>query len=510
MGAPSIRQAGVTIIVFTLVVKIFGLIREMVVAANYGTSQIVDVYLAGITIPAMIGTVLSQTLPNAFVPIFSSGQENGGGGTRTAFVLVALSSCAAVALWFLARPVASLTSSGFLASAREETIIVLRITAASMAFATIEALLRSRLLAQKRFAYSSSAGLWPSVAMIVAITAHPEGGARTLAWGFIAGSVASAAWNLTAYVFRRGELPRLARPEMPATPMFREGLWVTAVIVLGSTGLLYTLLDRYLASFLDEGSIAALQYANLVASQPVGIYGIAIGTAVLPYLSAKVAEGTVDAARQIFDRAIRWVLVGSVPVAVLIGVLGDDIVTILFERGAFDASSRSATGVLLIPYGFWLIPSVLMPVMLRMYYATFRWRPIMVAVIGGLAVKAVLSFWWVGRYGALGLVGASAGAAILMVLVLVSALPREIIRGIWSPWIRLLAVLAILSFVGVAAGYYLPGVLSIAGGKERAVVRVVAGTAISLGLIVFLGPRLQIGEAARLREWISGRHLRRR
>jgi len=509
MGTPSIRQAGITVIIFAISVKVFGLAREMIVAAHYGTSQIVDVYLAGITIPAMVGTVLIQTLPNAFVPLFTGGPKNRRGRTRAAFSLVAISGLIAATLWFLAEPAASLTSSGFSAAARAETVIILRIVAAAVAMATIEALMRSRLLAQKRFVHSGIAGWWTSAAMVIAIVLHPEGGARTLAWGYVVGSLMAAVWNLMPYVLRRRRSPRTEHAVSEPISSSGEGYWVAAVIFLGCTGLFYTLLDRYLASFLGEGSIAALQYANLVASQPVAIYGIAIGTAVFPYLSKKIAESDSNAVRQIIDRAIRWALVGGVPVAIWIGVLGDEIVSILFERGAFGASSRSATGLLLVPYGFWLVPAVLAPVLLRVYYAMFCWRPILTAVLAGLFVKVVLSLWWVENFGVLGLVAATAAAATATIFVLLSALPREFMERNWVHWGQLFITLAGLSLAGAITGFYLPDVLSITEWGGRAVLRVVAGVVLSLGLGLSLGPRLHIDEVKRLRAWIAGRLLRR-
>ncbi len=509
MGTPSIRQAGITVVLFAISVKVIGLIREMIIAAHFGTSHVVDIYLAGITIPSLIGAVMSQTLPNAFVPLFLGKQNTGRGNTRAAITLITLLGSVAVALWFLAKPAALLTSDGFSAAAQAETIIILKIAAAAVALATIEALFRSRLLAQKRFVYTSAAGLWTSLSMVVAIALYPEGGARTLAWGFIAGSLTVAIWNVLPFVLRRGGSPPTEQSEAHPIKSSGEGSWITTVILLGSTGLLYTLLDRYLASFLDVGSIAAIQYANLVASQPVAIYGIAIGTAIFPFLSRHVAEGDDTAVGQIIDRAIRWALVGSIPVAIWIGVLGDEIVSLLYERGAFGAASRAATGRLLVAYGFWLVPAVLTPVLLRLYYSMFRWRPILVAVLTGLVVKIVLSLWLVGDLGALGLVTATAAAAISMVFILLAALPRDITRRRWNRWGRLFITLAGLSFAGAILGFYLPHIIMISEWREVVILRVAGGVVLSLGLGLLLGPRLQIDEVRRLREWVSGRRLRR-
>ncbi len=507
MNTPSIRQAGLTVVIFTIATKFIGFFREVVVAGYYGTSQVVDIYLAGITIPLLIRTVLGQALPNAFIPLFTRENTHGGGSKRTAFFLLIILGVVAAILWIAAKPLALLTSGGFSGNAQREVMVIFRIATGAIVLTAVESIFRSRLLARKRFVYTSLAGLWLSSSMIAAVILYPGGGARTLVWGFLSGSMITVIWYLIPCLRHR---PTAESPPPAQSRQFgSEGRWVTAVLFLGSIGALYTFVDRHLASFLGEGSIAAIQYANLLVSQPVAICGIAIGLAAFPYLSSKVAEGDTSAITRILDRAFRWTLIGSIPIAVWLGVFGDEIVSVLFERGAFDIVSRESTGALLIPYSIWLVPVALTSVLLRVYYASFRWRPILLAALTGLAVKTSLSFMLVNNYDAAGLVAASAAAAISTLAVLFIALSPGYRRGTWSGWLRLAIFLTGVSFIGAFAGISLVEVFSISSWGARAVSRVAAGVILSFGLGILLGRPLRIAEVSRVYNWFSRRRLRR-
>jgi len=509
VGQSSIRQAGITLVVFTIAVKIIGLVKEMVLAANFGTSQIVDIYLAGITVPSILNTIITWALPDAFVPLFSAERNTRRSTSSAAYALIAMMAAISVSLWIMAKPLASLTGSGFSADARAATIVIAKIAAFSVFASTIEALFHSRLLAQKRFAYAGMGGIWISVAMIAAIVAYPAGGARTLAWGYVAGVILAAVWNLWPYIFPRRSALSEGSCGIHRQPYKSAGRWVVIVFLLSCTGQLYILLDRYLASFLAEGSIAVLNFAALVASQPVAIYGLAIGIAVQPFLPEKVIENDLHASRQIVERAMRWVLIGSVPSAVLMGILGDEIVSLLFERGVFDASSRSSTGVLLLPYAVWLLPAMVNTVLTRVSYAMFRWRPILIAEMIGLIIKASLSIILVGSLGAFGLVTATAIAAMSSMVTLIIGTPGLITKRNWVTWGQLLAVLFALSAAGTVLAYYLPVVLSLTSWRETAVMRIAAAVLLNLVLLTGLGPRLRIAEFVKLQSWLANRVRRR-
>lgn len=502
MSPPSLRRAGLIVLAFAVAGKVVGLVREMVVAATYGTSQVVDIYLAAIAIPAVIATVLSQALPNAFVPLFVGTQKLQRQGRRHAGLLCGAMILLSLAVWFAASPLAALTSGGFSLPLQWEVTVILQIASLSIGLATIEAIGRSRLLAKKRFLQSGASGLWPSLAMIVALILHPEGGSRTLIWGLVTGGGVAALWNFLPLsrrpVVPTGENEQHAAKTSPST----GGGWIYAVIGVSATGALYILIDRYFGSFLAEGSIAALQYANLIASQSVAICGLALGTAVLPFLSEAFHRADSRVVGQIVDRAVRWALLGSIPAAVWLVFFGDEIVTVLFERGAFDADSRSLTGSILRIYGVWVVPAVLSSVVGRIFYAARRWQPTLLAVLAGVAVKFVLSLFLVGTWGVGGLAAASAAGALVGAAVLLILLPNISAAISRSGWLRYAAALLAVFSVGALGAEVAKSFTSGFNGMTHAVLQLSVGVGLGGGLLLAFGDRLGVYQVARFRVWL--------
>jgi len=143
MTDTSLRRAGLILIAAAVFAKIVGFVREAVIAGTYGTSHTVDVYLAGMTLPAMAATIVFHSIPNAFVPLFSEAGR-AANVRRQAWGVLGVMCLISACMWFLAGRVASLTSIGFSSNLRSETIVVLRITSLAVALATIEAVVASQ------------------------------------------------------------------------------------------------------------------------------------------------------------------------------------------------------------------------------------------------------------------------------------------------------------------------------------------------------------------------------
>ena len=107
MSEPSVRRAGITVLAFVIGGKAIGFLREVVIAGTYGTSQIVDVYLAAVTIPALINGILYQALPNAFIPLFARTGHNQGSTQRVAWGVLAAMASVSAGLWLFAVPIAA-------------------------------------------------------------------------------------------------------------------------------------------------------------------------------------------------------------------------------------------------------------------------------------------------------------------------------------------------------------------------------------------------------------------
>jgi len=506
MTDTSLRRAGLILIATTVLAKIVGFLREAVIAATYGTSHTVDVYLAAMTLPAMVATIVFHSVPNAFVPLFSESHRHGQ-ARRQAWGVLGVMCLLSACVWLLAEPIASLTNSGFPVALRSETVVVLRITAGAIALATIEALTRSRLLARRRFLRPGLSLIWQSVVMIIAVWLYPDGGPRTLAWGFVAGSAAAALWNLLPTGLFRKKSPEVSDPATRAPLQSSIGLWVPIVLLADSIPQLYGLVDRHLGSYLAEGSIAALQYANLIAVLPISICGLTLGTAIFPFLSAAIQAKDKERAGDILDKAVRWSLILVVPVMIWLVFFRQEITGLLYERGAFNQESCLLTASTLMMYALGLIPNVLMAIFAKVFYSSRRWGPVMLSAAVSVVVKCVLSLWWVERHGTTGLAAATAAGALVGACVVLGALPRSLTMDRWTLWCRYAVVLSMVALLGslVAAGVLrlVPGLQGLAAGF----VKVSVGVSSSVGLLLLGSRLLGIREIADLRATRSSSRL---
>lgn len=494
------------ILASTVLAKIAGFLREAAIAAIYGTSYAVDLYLAGITLPAMAVTVAYHAVPNAFVPLFStmSSHEQVRRQAWKLFTVACLLSCG---IWWLAAPIASVTNSGFPEPLRSETVAVLRIGAATVALATAEALLRSRLLARKRFIRPGLSVLLYSAVMVIAIWLYPDGGPRTLAWGTVAGTAASALCNLTPMEFIRKRTRRVSEAAAPPS-LPDSGLWIPIVLLIDCIPQFYQIIDRSLGSHLAEGSIAALHYAGLISTVPTSICGLALGTAVFPYLAQALHLRDVPRASEILDKSIALCLITTIPIMVWLIFLGEEITGLLYERGAFNEASRLLTGWTLVAYALGLTPSALIIILPKVFYSSRRWGPVLLSSALSLAVKGLLSFWLVTSHGAVGLAAASAIASFAAAVFLLLALPRAFTTGYWRRWAQNALVLSVISGLCTSAALALTRLLPIHSQAILTILELASSIFLTGIMIYATAPRVGLREIHVLKESINGLTMR--
>jgi putative peptidoglycan lipid II flippase len=193
-----------------------------------------------------------------------------------------------------------------------------------------------------------------------------------------------------------------------------------------------------------------------------------------------------------------------------VGVFSEEIVSIFLERGAFGVESRETVGAVLTIYSLWLVPAVLSSVLGRVHYAMLRWRPVMYGTVAALVVKLLLSYWFIGSWGVTGLAAATAAASASTACVLLLTLPKEHVGERWRRWILGAATLVVIFLIGAALGHGLTRAFPDLHWLVISYVRTLAGAMSGLILLFCVGPRLDLDEALRIRQWVAEHLLRRR
>lgn len=414
----------------SLVSRVLGLVREMVIAALFGATGQVSAFRVAAQVPTLLYDFLvGGMLSAALVPVLSDYARRGRreftqvAAALTAFFVVLLTALVIV-LELAAPALANLLAGGFHAS--EPALLALtthliRWTAPVVWFLSMAGVMMAILYAQQRFtAPALATAIFNFGIVIAAPLLAQQIGIFSLAVGLLLGSLAQLA--LMALDARRAGL--LVRPRFDGRhPALRRILWLYLPIAGGLIVSLFQVgLDRRLASGAGEQSIAWMANATTLQQMPLGLISVAISLAALPRLSQHFAAGDERAYRQTLASGVRMVWMLVLPAAVLLWLLGTPITRLLFERGAFLPTDTEqvvrALNVYLIGM---LFAAIDFPLNFAFYARFNTWLPAAVGVVSVLIYIAV-ALALVQRMGFLGLVWADTakqtGHAVMMVFLL--------------------------------------------------------------------------------------------
>lgn len=388
----------VTVGAWTLLSRVAGFVRDILIAAYLGTGPVAEAFLVAFSLPNMFRRFFAEGAFNtAFVPLFSKKLESGDDPkgfaedafSGLAFVVLLVSVVAMVVMPWLVLAMAG----GFAGDERLPLAVEYgRICFPYIFFISLTALLSGLLNAGGRFIAAAGAPVLLNIIFIAAMVMADSAGwdmGRTIAWATPVTGLAQLAlvWIAAA---RMGFALRLKRPRM--TPDLKRLLTIAGPAVLaGGVVQINLLVGRQVGSFFD-GAIAWLSYADRLYQLPLGVVGIAIGIVLLPDLSRRLKAADVAGSRYALSRATEFALFLTVPAGVALCVISVPLIAVLYERGAFGAEDTLPTATALAVYGAGLPAFVLQKVLQPLYFARedtrtpFRFALWSMAINAGLAI----------------------------------------------------------------------------------------------------------------------------
>ena len=391
----------------TGVSRVLGYVRDVLIAAALGAGLTADAFFVAFKLPNLFRRLFAEgAFSAAFVPIFARHLENRHRqeardlAERTLAVLTGVLAVLVV-LGELVMPVlVAVMTPGFRADPAKFalTVELTRITFPYLLLISLVALFGGMLNSAGRFAAFAAAPILLNLSVIAAaLLVRAQAGAGTghvLAWGIVVGGVAQLCL-LGFALARAGLLPRPALPRL--TPGVKQVLTLFAPAALGAGVVQVNLLvDQFIASFLPTGAISFLYYADRINQLPLGVVGIAVGTALLPLLSRQIEAGEATGANDSQNRAVELVLVLCIPAAAALTVIARPVIAVLFERGAFDAATTRASADALVAFALGLPAYVLIKVFASAFFARGNTAtPVRVALVGlGANIAFNLAFVW--------------------------------------------------------------------------------------------------------------------
>src|SRR5215471_17120900 len=386
---------------YTLVSRVFGFIRDILTAAILGAGPVADAFFVAQRLPNLFRSLFAEGAFNAaFVPLASGSFAEGGKPALRAFAEEAFAVLFAVLLAFVLLGeifmpwLMTLIAPGFSAEPGKFDLVVTltRITFPYLLFISLTALQGGLLNAVDRFAAPAATPILLNLFLIAGLLLmahfHWQDG-EALAWTLSAAGLAQFLW-LMASCARAGVGLRLRVPRL--TPRVKQVLKIMGPGVLGAgVTQLNLVISTALASFLPGGSVSYLYYADRLNQLPLGVVGIAVGTAILPSLSRQVRLGDLPDAVATQNRGIELALLLTLPAAIALAVLATPILSVLFERGAFGPTDTAATAAALAAYAAGLPAFVLVRVLAPAFFARHDTATPVKVAVAAMAVNLCLT-----------------------------------------------------------------------------------------------------------------------
>jgi putative peptidoglycan lipid II flippase len=396
----NLLRALATVSSMTLLSRILGFVRDVLIARMFGAGIATDAFFVAFRIPNLLRRLFAEgAFSQAFVPVLSEYRTRRGDAETKVLVnrtatLLALALLAVSVLGVLGAPIVIYVSAPGFAATPEKfalTVAMLRVTFPYILFISLVSFAGGILNTWSRFAIPALTPTLLNLSFIFgALFAAPyfDPPAMVLAWAVLAGGVLQLALQLPALA-KIGMLPR---PQLVLSdPGVRRILVLMGPAVLGvSVAQVSLLINTIIASFLGDGRVSWLYYADRLMEFPTGLMGVALGTILLPSLSKYHAQSSGDEYSRLLDWGLRLTLILTAPAAVALALLSVPLVTTLFYYGQFGELDVWMTRQALVAYSVGLLGLILVKVLAPGFYARQNIAtPVRIAILTLIITQAM-------------------------------------------------------------------------------------------------------------------------
>jgi putative peptidoglycan lipid II flippase len=399
-NARVVRAAGVVGIA-TMLSRIFGFIRDMVVAGFFGAGLTTDAFFVAFRIPNLLRRLLAEgSLTVSFVPVFTEYLRNKtreeslelANITFTALsIILVVVSLMGVAFSPL---IVTVMAPGFVKAPAQYDLAVFltRLMFPYIFLIALVALSMGILNSLRHFAAPALSPVVLNLSMIIAALTLRDFFREpivALAIGVMAGGILQLVMQWPFLIkmgvrlkpdfhFRHPGVKRIGLLMLPAA--FGAAIYQINIFI-----------GTILASLLPTGSVSYLYYADRIVELPLGVFAIAVGTATLPSFSEQVALGKIEELKRTIAFSLRLILFITIPATVAMIVLRSPIISVLFQRGEFSVQATTLTAQALLFYAVGLWAFSVIRIIVAVFYALQDTRTPMKAAIVSLIVNAIFS-----------------------------------------------------------------------------------------------------------------------
>ncbi|MCS7250102.1 MAG: murein biosynthesis integral membrane protein MurJ [candidate division WOR-3 bacterium] len=373
--------------------KFLGFLREVFVAKVFGVSYLCDAYLIAILFPISIMGAVSQAIGVSLIPIFSKKDFN----LYYLYLLIISFFSLLISFIIYLSPsiIINIIGQGFPFDIKETSKFLLKNMAPAIFFIGISGFFNAFSYVNKNYLFPSLSGILYNLCLIFGLTIlYKNFNLLGLSWGV---NLASLLFILFPLLFF------LKRKPLEKNLNLSKALFETKILFLSflpyllisSLSQINVAIDKMIASFLNEGSVSALNFAYKIVEAPISIFGFALATVLMPFFSEKVYNGEKEKIIETLNKSLSSLLFIIIPITFIFLWAGEIIVKIVYFRGAFDEKSLIMTKEALIFYSLGLFAYCSNLILIRVYWSINKIKiPIIVSIFAlflNLILNIILS-----------------------------------------------------------------------------------------------------------------------
>lgn len=497
--------------IITVLSKVGGFLREIVLAHFYGASNISDAYIVATSIPTMVIGLIANGITTSYIPVYSGILNEKGKATADRYT----SNLANIVLLFatilvilgeiFTVPMVKIFASGFTGETLELAVMFTRWSLFSMYAIGLSSIYRGYLNVNGEYVIPSSTGFLLNVILISSIVLSAHKHVVILAVGlFLA--------NTLQYVIFVPKMRQLRYRHDKVLDFkdehIRELVWVAAPVMLSvAVQEINVLVDRTMASRIVVGGISALNYSNKLIGFVTGIVIVSITTAIYPVMSKQAAAEDYQGLKKTTNEAISMTNLLVIPAMVGLMVLAKPIIAILFGRGEFDQTAIDLTSGALFWYAPILVGYGMRDIINRAFYSFKDMKTPMYNSMVMVVINIILNIILSAIMGIRGLAFATSIASTLGCVSIIYLFRRKM--GPFGAKKLLISSLKIIfSALAMGAVAYYAFNLLLAGRSEtlRLMVSIILAAA-TYGILIIL---LKVDEVKALKDMLAGRLSRKK
>lgn len=391
----NITKNTLVLMIATIIAKVLGFGRELVLASSYGASMYSDAYLTAMNIPTVLFTIIGITLNTVLIPIYF--EVNGDLGKKKSLnfinntfnIVIIICIVLAILGFVFTEPLVKVFAMGFEGQTLKIAIDFTRIAIIGIVFTGLSYVMTAYLQIKNNFTVPGLMSVPKNIIIITSIVLSVKCNPYIMIWGTLIGIA-------TEFLF---QLPFAIKSGYKYQPYInikdkyiKKMSWLIVPVLIGvAVNQVNTMVDRTLASTLVEGSISALNYANKLNLFVMALFITSIGSVIYPMLSKLSSEDNKEKFISSVVQSINSVILLVIPISVGAIVLATPIVKLLFQRGEFDARATSMTAIALIMYSIGMLACGLREILDKIFFALQDTKTPMINGVIAIVTNIVLN-----------------------------------------------------------------------------------------------------------------------